>query len=75
MPEAVRSIDRKTLTGQLVVNLRAEGAPVRLEKVVCTALRGLVKPESGIRLTGLTLDAFCPGQPEPTHRMAAVLAG
>jgi hypothetical protein len=51
--------------GELFINLRAEAAPELLREEVAAALAGLDVPAQV-----QSLDAFRPGRPEPTHRMA-----
>ena len=48
--------------GELLINLRAEGAPAKLERIVARHLKGLP-----VRWEGKA--AFRPGQPKPTHRI------
>ena len=51
--------------GELFINLRAEAAPEMLREEVLAALAGLEVTAQVVSLT-----AFRPGRPEPTHRMA-----
>ncbi|MGH7524515.1 MAG: GTP-binding protein [Gemmatimonadales bacterium] len=52
---------------ELVVNLRAEGAPARLEAALRDAIRSATL-ESGAPIELIHVEAFRPGRPEPTHR-------
>lgn len=68
-PELRRKLDAPLTKGSLIVNLRAEGAPEPLaatvEEALKTNMRGLT-----VKLT--QAESFRPGQPTPTHRVAAV---
>jgi len=52
-------------SGELLINLRAEGAPKKLERIIAKHLKGLpVRWEEKA--------AFRPGKPKPVHRIGAV---
>lgn len=53
---------------ELVVNLRAEAPPERLESALREALRATDPDPDGSRLELDHVEAFRPGRPEPTHR-------
>lgn len=54
--------------GTLLINLRAEAEPAVLEKIVQKA----VDAAKGVSIVWREKAAFRPGQPTPTHRVAAV---
>jgi hypothetical protein len=54
--------------GQLIINLRAEGAPDSLAEAVAESLRALEQAQPGLRATTEHLEHFRPGRPTPTHR-------
>ena len=65
VPELSADLDEPIRSGQLIINLRAEGDP--------DALRAAVEAAIGNAPAGLTatldhLEHFRPGKPEPTHR-------
>jgi hypothetical protein len=66
-PELAFALDALLDSGELTLNLRAEGDPEFLEQAVRKALteegRGAVIVEH--------LERFRPGRPVPTHRMVA----
>jgi len=63
--ELSRSMKGQVAAGELLINLRAEGAPTKLERIVARHLKGLP-----VRWEGKA--AFRPGQPKPVHRVSAV---
>ncbi|RYD38493.1 MAG: cobalamin biosynthesis protein P47K [Verrucomicrobiaceae bacterium] len=68
VPELGMELDEETLGGQLIVNLRAEGAP---EDLVEAVRAGLEEVRAGFPTLRTTLDHeehFRPGKPTPTHR-------
>jgi hypothetical protein len=56
--------------GELIVNLRAEGDPDRLQQVVDAALAQATR-EAGVRRSIEHSEHFRPGRPVPTHRLVA----
>jgi G3E family GTPase len=58
-------------SGELIVNLRAEGDPASLRQQVTHALERLDQ-SSKLAFEVKHLEAFRPGRPTPTHRLAAV---
>jgi Ni2+-binding GTPase involved in maturation of urease and hydrogenase len=55
--------------GELILNLRAEGDPERLNGIVDTALHAAAR-DTGVFVTIEHSEHFRPGRPQPTHRMA-----
>jgi hypothetical protein len=68
-PELRRVLDAPLERGLLTVNLRAEGMPELLAIAVQEALKS---NPPGLKTKRLAEEAFRPGQPIPTHRVAAV---
>ncbi len=69
VPEIAGNIAKPVKQGELVINLRAAADPKTLEALVKQAL---AKAWPGGSHTLETLEAFKPGQPVPTHRVAMV---
>ena len=63
-----RELSAPLTRGSLIVNLRAEGAPELLATAVQEALK--TKPR-GMTVKLTQEETFRPGQPVPTHRVAA----
>jgi hypothetical protein len=57
--------------GQLILNLRAEGDPKELRQTVLEELEGQ-RSRLGLSVTLEHAEAFRPGHPVPTHRLAEV---
>jgi Ni2+-binding GTPase involved in maturation of urease and hydrogenase len=55
--------------GELIVNLRAEGAPEQLNSVALASLERVAR-KMGVTATIEHSEHFRPGRPQPTHRMA-----
>lgn len=55
--------------GELLLNLRAEGNPDMLRELVVESLRSL-EATTRLEIIVRTLEAFRPGRPIPTHRLA-----
>jgi len=55
----------------LIVNLRAEGDPEVLREVVGSALDAIANSHK-LTCDREHMEAFRPGKPTPTHRLAAV---
>ena len=68
-PELRRKLIAPLTKGSLIVNLRAEGAPELLSSAVEEALKSNPRGLS-VKLT--QAESFRPGQPTPTHRVAAL---
>ena len=66
VPELSADLDEPIESGQLIINLRAEGDQDTLRAVVQTAITNA--PE-GLSATLDHLEHFRPGKPEPTHRV------
>jgi len=66
VPELSQRLDEEVTGAQIIVNVRAEAAPERLEE----GLRGALERwgGGGEELTIEHLEFFRPGRPEPTHR-------
>jgi len=67
-PEMGQELDEPISNGQVVLNLRAEGAPEELETMVRESLTAL--SSDNCQLTLDHLERFRPGRPVPTHRDA-----
>ena len=69
-PTFAGELDGAVREGELLVNLRAEGEPKALGKIV----RGeLAKALGGIPHEMVEFACFKPGQPVPTHRVEALV--
>ncbi len=55
--------------GQLILNLRAECDPQKLESLVCQVLREVCGSHT-LNVSIEHIEAFRPGRPTPTHRLA-----
>jgi hypothetical protein len=66
VPELSADLDAPIESGQLIINLRAEGDPGALRAAVETAI---ANAPSGLTATLDHLEHFRPGKPEPTHRI------
>jgi Ni2+-binding GTPase involved in maturation of urease and hydrogenase len=68
VPELSLTLADDPTSGQLIINLRAEGAPERLQAAVKESLAeaGRVYPQLKLELEHL--EHFRPGKPQPTHR-------
>jgi Ni2+-binding GTPase involved in maturation of urease and hydrogenase len=66
-PQATHALDAPLTDGRLVVNLRAEADPERLQAEVREALGAIDPP----RVELISVAAFRPGRPSPTHRLDA----
>jgi hypothetical protein len=69
-PELVHRLAEPLERGELIVNLRAEGDPAALEQIVRRQLQAMLDPLD-VRASVEHSEAFRPGRPTPTHRMAA----
>lgn len=69
VPELSMRIDEPVQSGQLIINLRAEGAPALLETAARAATEQLSRNFPGLRASLEHLESFRPGKPEPTHRL------
>lgn len=66
-PQLTHRIHSPLDRGELMINLRAEAEPDRLEETVLSALAG----REDFRFETRHVAAFRPGRPCPTHRMAS----
>ena len=66
VPDLSADLDEPIESGQLIINLRAEGDPDTLRAAMETAISNA--PE-GLTATLDHLEHFRPGKPEPTHRV------
>jgi len=69
VPELSADLDEAIESGQLIINLRAEGDPDALRTAVESAIANV---PAGLTATLDHLEHFRPGKPEPTHRMAGI---
>ncbi len=69
--ELSHTLDGELSRGELIVNLRAEGDPARLAAVVDAATLDAADAHSLV-VSPVHSEHFRPGQPNPTHRLAAV---
>lgn len=67
--ESVHRLQDDLESGELLINLRAEADPELLRVAVLTSLANLT-PDIGFEI--IHAEAFRPGKPEPTYRMATV---
>jgi Ni2+-binding GTPase involved in maturation of urease and hydrogenase len=69
---AIAKIDGKATPGPILVNVRAEGEPGDLEKLVRETLSGVAAANN---LEFTVKEAYClkPGRPNPTHRYSKVV--
>jgi G3E family GTPase len=72
VPELAMTLEEPVLSGQLIVNLRAEAAPDALGTAVRQALAATARKFSTLRATLDHLEHFRPGKPTPTHRFKRV---
>ena len=71
-PELSHTLREPLESGQLILNLRAEGDPELLRKHAEAALGNLGKIAAGVKATIEHAESFRPGRPNPTHRLAGV---
>jgi hypothetical protein len=71
VPELSQTLQDDFQCGELTINMRAEAAPEELQLAVQAAI-AFCTP-SGLSVAWEHLEAFRPGKPEPTHRMALPL--
>ncbi len=70
-PELTYQLQEPLAAGELIVNLRAEADPEMLREMVGQVVQQL-NGEAGRQLNLKHLEAFRPGRPTPTHRLATV---
>jgi hypothetical protein len=66
-PEASHRLQDPVDVGELIVNLRAEGDPIRLRGVLESAIVSVAN-RMGVAAETTRAEAFRPGRPVPTHR-------
>jgi Ni2+-binding GTPase involved in maturation of urease and hydrogenase len=71
-PEMSHTLREPLESGQLIVNLRAEGDPDLLRRLVTDALGSLAKRGAAVMAAPEHVESFRPGRPTPTHRLAGV---
>jgi G3E family GTPase len=69
VPELSQELEDPVRRGQVIVNLRAEGAPERLRAALDQAIAAC-QQNSEWRLQLEHIEHFQPGRPQPTHRMS-----
>jgi G3E family GTPase len=67
IPESIHRLQDEMQSGELIVNLRAEADPAILRAAVEGVLRDML-PDSDVNIEHI--EAFRPGKPTPTYRMA-----
>jgi len=72
VPELSLTLSEEVSAGQLIINLRAEAAPDRLNAAVQEALAEISRSSSGLTFRLDHLEHFRPGKPRPTHRDTAL---
>jgi Ni2+-binding GTPase involved in maturation of urease and hydrogenase len=68
-PELSHLLQAPLPSGELIINLRAEGDPEILRSIALTACRECADAH-GVEVTVVHAESFRPAKPEPTHRMA-----
>ena len=69
VPELSFHLEERVTSGQLIINLRAEGAPDVLGSVVREGIESAAKGFPMLLATLDHLEHFRPGKPTPTHRI------
>jgi len=69
-PEFTQQLSDDLDRGEIIVNLRAEGAPEILREALVAGLAGLAQDAPQINLVLEHVECFRPGKPEPVYRMA-----
>ncbi len=77
VPEMGMTLDEPSTSGQLIINLRAEGDPEELIRAVTESLDHVTSNVPTLSATVEHEEHFRPGKPSPTHRdgEAAVVKG
>lgn len=71
VPELSQRLEDPCASGQLILNLRAEGDPARLRAAVDAAVAALPSLHPGLVARLDHVEHFRPGKPQPTHRLLA----
>ena len=71
VPELSQSLLDPFESGQLTLNLRAEGTPAVLREAVSASVEACLGLYPELTATWEHLECFKPGKPAPTHRMSA----
>lgn len=69
-PELSHRVQEEMRSGELIVNLRAEGDPVRLREVLLNDVMPAVCSGIGAATSIVHVEHFRPAKPSPTHRFA-----
>ena len=72
VPELSMKLESPVESGQLIINLRAEGAPNPLESAVRQAVAATPAKFHGIKAAVDHMESFRPGRPSPTHRITTL---
>jgi G3E family GTPase len=75
VPELSLRLEEPVSAGQLIINVRAEGAPSDLEFAVRQAVENIPRDAHGVSGRVEHLESFRPGKPQPTHRVLSPLEG
>ncbi|MEO7653977.1 MAG: cobalamin biosynthesis protein P47K, partial [Bryobacteraceae bacterium] len=70
VPFMAHSLSAGIETGELIINLRAEGDPEVLNEIVTSALKDVAATENSLEVTVEHSEHFRPSKPVPTYRMA-----
>ncbi len=68
VPELSLYLEGEVCSGQLILNLRAEGVPTTLQSAVENAFKEVVNSRAGVVMSLEHFEVFQPGKPLPTHR-------
>jgi Ni2+-binding GTPase involved in maturation of urease and hydrogenase len=73
-PEMSHTLHETLQSGELILNLRAEGDPETLRSAVLEAVRDRLETAGGLQVAVQHVEHFRPGRPNPTYRMTTVQA-
>ena len=71
VPELSLRLEAPVITGQLIINCRAEADPDLIREAVRHAVAGVSEKIVGLSAQLEHLESFRPGKPQPTHRDVA----
>jgi G3E family GTPase len=74
VPELSQTLEDPVESGQLIINLRAEGAPEVLREAVDAAIVSVSADAPGLTMRLDHVEHFRPGKPQPTHRITDLAA-